>query len=66
MVKETKFFRKQADKAERMARIASDVDVSQRYLSMARAYRTQAEVLKAKNLKAKNLKTKKKATKKAR
>jgi hypothetical protein len=56
MVKETKFFRKQADKAERMARIASDDDISQRYQNMARAYRTQAEVLKAK----------KKATKKAR
>ena len=48
MVKETKFFRKQADKAERMARIASDDDISQRYQNMARAYRTQAEVLKAK------------------
>jgi hypothetical protein len=54
MVKETKFFRKQADKAERMARIASDDDISQRYLNMARAY--QADVLKAK----------KRATKKAR
>ena len=32
MVKETKFFRKQVDKAERMARIASDDDISQRYL----------------------------------
>jgi hypothetical protein len=48
MVKETKFFRKQADKAERMARTASDDDISQRYLNMARAYRSQAEVLKAK------------------
>jgi hypothetical protein len=48
MVKETKFFRKQADKAERMSRSASDVEISQRYLNMARAYRTQAEVLKAK------------------
>ena len=48
MVKETKFFRKQADKAERMARSASDVEISERYFNMARAYRTQAEVLKAK------------------
>jgi hypothetical protein len=48
MVKEIKFFRKQADKAERMARAASDDDISQRYLNMARAYRSQAEVLKAK------------------
>ena len=48
MVKETKFFRKQADKAERMARSAIDVEISQRYLSMADAYRSQAKVLKAK------------------
>ena len=54
MVKETKFFRKQADKAERMARSAADVEISQRYLNMARAYRSQAEILKAKK-KAKKL-----------
>jgi len=48
MVKETKFFRKQADKAERMARSASDGEISEQYLNMARAYRAQAEVLKAK------------------
>lgn len=55
-MKETKFFRKQADKAERIARSASDSEMSQQYLNMARAYRAQAEVLKAK----------KKATKKQR
>ena len=55
-VKETKFFRKQADKAERIARLASDSEMSQQYQKMARAYRMQAEVLKAK----------KKATKKHR
>ena len=48
MVKETKFFRKQADEAERMARSATDVEISQRYQNMAQAYRSQAEVLKAK------------------
>ena len=32
MVKETKFFRKQADKAERMSRSAGDVEISQRDL----------------------------------
>jgi len=53
MVKETKFFRKQADKAERMARSASDDDISQRYLNMSRAYRTQANILKAKKKTAK-------------
>jgi hypothetical protein len=51
MVKETKFFRKQADKAERMAQSATDVEIPQRYLNMAQAYRSQAEILKAKNKK---------------
>jgi hypothetical protein len=48
MVKETKFFRKQADKAERMARSATDVEISQGYRNMARAYRSQADILQAK------------------
>ena len=48
MVKEDKFFRKQADKAERMARAVSDIEVSQGFLDMAKAYRSQADVLKAK------------------
>ena len=48
MVKETKFFRKQAAKAERMARSASDAEMSERFLNMAKAYRSQADVLKAK------------------
>jgi hypothetical protein len=46
--KETKLIRKQADRAERMARSVSDVEIAQNFLSMARAYRAQAEVLKAK------------------
>jgi hypothetical protein len=48
MMKEAKFFRKQADKAERMARASSDSEVSQGFLNMAKAYRSQADVLKAK------------------
>ena len=48
MVKETKFFRKQAVKAERMARSVSDAEISERFLSMAKAYRSQADVMKAK------------------
>jgi hypothetical protein len=48
MVKETKFFRKQAAKAERMAQAAADPEISQGLLNMARAYRSQADVLKAK------------------
>jgi len=54
IVKETKFFRKQADKAERMARSATDIESSQRYLNMAQAYRSQAKVLKAKKRLARN------------
>ena len=48
MVKETKYFRKQAAKAERMARTVSDAEIAERFLNMARAYRSQADVLKAK------------------
>jgi hypothetical protein len=48
MVRETKFFRRQAAKAERMARSALDVEISQSFLNMAKAYRSQADVLKAK------------------
>jgi hypothetical protein len=59
MVKATKFFRKQAVKAERMARSVSDAEISQSFLSMAKAYRSQADVLKAEKLKAKKLKAKK-------
>ena len=47
-MKESKFFRKQAEKAERTARAVSDAEMSQRFLSMAKAYRSQANVLKAK------------------
>jgi hypothetical protein len=53
MVKEAKFFRKQAAKAERMALTVSDAEISERYLNMAKAYRSQADVLKSKKLKAK-------------
>jgi hypothetical protein len=48
MVKEIKFFRKQAVKAERMARCTSDAEFSERFLNLAKAYRAQADVLKAK------------------
>jgi hypothetical protein len=48
MVKETKFFRKQAAKSERMARSVSDAEISERFLNLANAYRSQADVLKAK------------------
>jgi hypothetical protein len=64
MVKATKFFRKQAVKAERMARSVSDAEISQSFLSMAKAYRSQADVLKAEKLKAKKLKARKLKAKK--
>jgi hypothetical protein len=67
MVKEAKFFRKQAAKSERMAQITPDAEISERFLNMARAYRSQADVLKAKKeptLKAKKLKAKKPKAKK--
>lgn len=46
MVKETKFFRKQAEKAERMARATPDQEASQNLSNLAKAYREQADVLK--------------------
>jgi hypothetical protein len=64
MVKEAKFFRKQAAKAERMARTVADAEISERYLDMAKGYRSQADVLKAK--KKPRLKAKKESGKKRR
>jgi hypothetical protein len=61
MVKESKFFRKQADKAERMARAVPDAEISQSFMNMAKAYRSQADTLMTKKLK-----TKKKSGKKPR
>ena len=46
MVKEVKFFRKQAEKAERMARATSDEEASQSLSNLAQAYRSQADALK--------------------
>jgi hypothetical protein len=63
MVKEAKYFRKQADKAEAAARASSDAEVSEGLLAMALGYRNQAALIKKKQ-KAKP-KTKK-ASKKSR
>jgi hypothetical protein len=60
MVKEAKFFRKRAAKAELMALTVSDAEISERFLGMAKAYRGQADVLKSKK------KTKKKSGKRRR
>jgi hypothetical protein len=66
MVKEAKFFRKQAEKAERMALAASDADASQTFSSLAQAYRSQAAALKKDKLKKKTQKDKSPKKKKAR
>jgi hypothetical protein len=66
MVKETKFFQKQAAIAERMAQSALDTEISRSFLNMAAAYRSQADVLKAKKVKTKKLRAKKKSGKKRR
>jgi hypothetical protein len=48
VVKPIKYLRKQASKAEAAAQRISDEEVSGSFLAMARAYRSQAEILKAK------------------
>jgi hypothetical protein len=56
MIKETKFFRKQADRAERMARAISDEETSQNLSNLAQAYRSQADALKKSKLEKNKLK----------
>jgi hypothetical protein len=51
MIKESKFFRKQAEKAERMARATADEEVSRNLTNLAMAYRSQADALKRNKLK---------------
>jgi hypothetical protein len=55
MIKETKFFRKQADQAERMARAISDEETAQNLSNLAQAYRSQADALKKSKLKKSKL-----------
>jgi hypothetical protein len=55
MIKETKFFRKQADQAERMARAISDEETAQNLSNLAQAYRSQADALKKSKLKKNKL-----------
>ena len=53
-MKEAKQFRKQAERAEGIARSFADAEISETFLNLAKAYRSQADVLKAKaKLKAK-------------
>jgi hypothetical protein len=62
MIKAAKFYRKQADKAERMARATANEETSKDLTDLAMAYRSQAtELKKSKKLQKKsdkNLKTK--------
>ena len=46
MIREIKFFRKQAEKAERMSRVTSDEEASQNLANLGQAYRRQADALK--------------------
>jgi hypothetical protein len=46
MVNEPRFFRKQADRADRLARSLVDVEASQELSALARAYRSRAAMLK--------------------
>jgi hypothetical protein len=64
MVKEAKFFRKQAEKAERMALATSDADASHSFSSLAQAYRSQADALKKSKKDKPEKKKKDKAVKK--
>jgi hypothetical protein len=45
MVKEAKFFRKQAQKADNVATRASDLELEAEFRALARAYRSQAAVV---------------------
>ena len=49
MPNESKFFRKQAERVERMALAASNDETSRSLSSLANAYRSQADVLKQRN-----------------
>jgi hypothetical protein len=55
--RETQFLRRQAKKAELMAKAISDIEASQNFSALAKAHRSQADLLK---------KTKKKSGKKPR
>ena len=55
MVKASKYFRKQAAKADRAAQEAADPELSANFRAMANAYRSQAEVFRNKKKKPKFL-----------
>jgi hypothetical protein len=55
VVKPTKYFRRQAAKAEAAAREVLDEEMSANLLAMARAYRSQAQISKAHKKREKKL-----------
>jgi hypothetical protein len=66
MVKETKFFRKQAQKADNAAARVADPELEAEFRALARAYRSQAATLKRNKAKQKpkNARPKKRSTQK--
>lgn len=54
MIKEAKYLRKQADKAQRLSALASDPDMSRNLMNLASGYRAQADILKKKKPKKKD------------
>jgi hypothetical protein len=54
MIKEAKYLRKQADKAQRLSAVASDPDISRNLMNLASGYRAQAKILKKKKPKKKD------------
>jgi hypothetical protein len=54
MIKEAKYLRKQADKAQRLSAIATDPDISRNLMNLASGYRAQAKILKKKKPKKKD------------
>jgi hypothetical protein len=54
MIKEAKYLRKQADKAQRLSAIATDPDISRNLMNLASGYRAQAKILKKKKPKRKD------------
>jgi hypothetical protein len=57
MSKEVKFFRKQADRAERISRTAPDPEVAENLCNLAKAYRSQADTIKAQRKRGKKRST---------
>lgn len=60
MVKETKYLKRMATKAEVFARVSADEENAKRLLDLAKGFRAQAKVLKKEKKKPRNKPSKKK------